>query len=128
MRIKRVLLSALACIMAVNLLSVSASAHGGHGSGGCHGRRTGTRQTVISVCTVDGCSVAGRHVHNGVVYCGYGHESGYCTGTCLALCPVEGCTTVGPHVHNNVTYCGNGHDCGFCDGACSAYPHGGWHH
>lgn len=129
MRIKRIFLLALACVMAVNLLTVSASAHGGgHGVSGHHGQSAAPQQTVISVCPVDGCSIAGRHVHNGVVYCGYNHENGYCTGTCLALCSVEGCTTIGPHAHNNVTYCGNDHDCGFCDGSCTVRCWRGRHH
>lgn len=123
MRIKRILFIGLVCIMTINLLTVSASAHGG-----CHGRSTKAQQTVISVCTIEDCSLPGSHVHNGVIYCGYDHEGGYCQGTCLALCPVEGCTVAGRHVHNNVTYCGNDHSCGFCDGTCSVRSCWGWHH
>lgn len=111
--------------MAVSMLVVSASAHGGHhGRGGCHGQRAQVQQqTSISVCTVEGCTLAGRHVHNGTVYCGYAHANGYCNGSCLALCPVEGCALAGRHVHNNVAYCGNYHACGFCDGTCAAYTY-----
>ena len=129
MRFKRIFFASLVCVMAINLLTVSASAHGGcHSRGGCHGRSTEAQQTVIPVCTVKDCSLAGRHAHDGVIYCGYDHEGGYCRGTCLALCSVEGCTVAGRHVHNNVTYCGNDHSCGFCDGTCSAHYWWGWHH
>lgn len=128
MRIKRALSFGLACIMAVSLLAAPAFAHGSHGRGGCHGQRARVQQTAISVCAVEGCSVAGRHVHDGVIYCGYDHEGGYCNGTCLALCPVEGCTASGLHTHGRVTYCGNHHSCGFCDGTCSVCPYRSWHH
>lgn len=118
MRFKRVLISSLVCILTLSLLIAAASAHGGHHGRG--GGRCGQRvQTSISVCTIDGCSVAGRHVHDGTVYCGYDHENGYCSGACLPLCSEAGCTLTGRHVHNSVTYCGNDHSCGFCDGSCS---------
>ena len=110
---KRTLALILACAAALALM-VPALACGGHGRH--HGR-----QTQVTVCPVSGCEAAGRHVHNGVTYCGYAHESGVCDGRCLALCPVEGCETVGRHVHDGVTYCGADHDCGYCDGSCPLY-------
>ena len=75
---KRALVLALACITALALM-VPAMAHGcGH-----HGRRV-QKQTQVTVCTVKDCGIAGRHVHNGVTYCGNNHEAGYCAGTCAA--------------------------------------------
>ena len=128
MRFKRVFFSCLVCVLSLSLLIAAASAHGGHHGrgGGCHSRRTQTQQ--VSVCTVEGCSLAGRHVHNGTVYCGYDHEGGYCNGSCAALCSVEGCNVAGRHVHNNVTYCGTDHSCGFCDGSCAVRTYHGCHH
>lgn len=129
MRFKRVFFSSIVCVISLSMLVAAASAHGGHhGRGGGYGRRIQAQQTLVSVCTVDGCSLAGRHVHNGTIYCGYDHESGYCNGTCTALCPVDGCTVAGRHVHNNITYCGNDHICGFCDGSCSMSAYCGCHH
>lgn len=119
---KRTLALILACITALALM-VPALAHGHHG-----GRR---RTAQVTVCTFRDCDAAGRHVHNGVTYCGYDHEGGVCDGRCLALCGVEGCEIVGRHVHDGVTYCGNCHEAGFCDGSCAAAPagrHGGCHH
>lgn len=129
MRTKRILLSCAAFLMAASMLVVSASAHGGHhGQSGCYGQRVQVQQTLIPVCTVEGCTTAGRHLHNGAVYCGFAHAGGYCNGACLALCSVESCTLTGRHVHNYVTYCGNDHACGFCDGSCAAYSYRGCHH
>ncbi len=114
---RRTLVLFLACVTALALM-VPAMAHG---HGGCHGGGRGwnTRvQTQVTVCTVEGCEIAGRHVHNGVTYCGYDHTNGVCDGKCLALCTVEGCEVAGRHVHDGVTYCGSSHDCGFCSGQC----------
>lgn len=116
---KRTLILALACLTALALM-VPAMAHGHHGGG----RR---RQTQVTVCTVKDCDLPGRHVHNGVTYCGYAHEDGFCDGRCLALCGVEGCTIAGRHTHDGVTYCGNHHEDGFCTGACLAAPSGSRH-
>lgn len=108
---KRTLALVLACVTMLALM-VPALAHG-HG---CHGGRR--RQTQVTVCTVRNCETPGRHVHNGVTYCGYAHESGVCDGNCLALCDVEDCDVAGRHVHDGVTYCGSCHEEGFCDGRC----------
>ena len=130
---RRTLVLFLACVTALALM-VPAMAHG-HG-GGHHGGGRGWNTQVqkqVTVCTVEGCEIAGRHVHNGVTYCGSSHECGFCDGRCLTLCPVDGCTTAGPHVHNGVTYCGNNHAAGYCGGTCAAaatgtgYRHGCHH-
>ena len=60
---RRTLTLVLTCVLALALM-VPALAHG-HGH---HGGRRG--QTQVTVCTVDGCETTGRHVHNGVTYCG----------------------------------------------------------
>ena len=112
MRIKRVLL----CALALALLTLPVSAHGHHG-GGCHGQRV---QRAVAVCQAEGCAAAGRHVHGGVSYCGYPHESGVCDNNCRALCAVEDCALAGRHVHGGVSYCGYDHEAGFCDGSCRA--------
>lgn len=123
---RRTLTLLLACVMALALM-VPAMAHG-HGH---HGRRN--VQTQVTVCTVEGCEIAGRHTHNGVTYCGYDHANGVCDGKCLALCPVEGCEVAGRHIHDGVTYCGNHHEAGYCNGSCAAagtnsgYRHGCHH-
>lgn len=119
---KRTLVLMLAVIAALALMA-PALACGGHG-------HHGGRQTQVTVCTVEGCTTAGRHVHNGVIYCGYHHESGVCDGNCLALCTVEGCTVSGRHTHDGVVCCGAHHEAGFCDGTCvvSTGHHHGHHH
>ena len=70
---------------------------------------------------MEGCELAGRHIHDGTAYCGNCHDAGYCDGACLALCEVEGCTLTGRHDHNGITYCGSNHASGWCDGSCPAY-------
>ena len=102
---------------ALALLTVSVFAHGGHHGGHHYGQ---TRQTTVSVCQIAGCSIAGHHSHNGVSYCGYAHEGGFCDGSCRALCPMEDCAIAGAHSHNGVSYCGYAHESGFCDGSCRA--------
>ena len=112
MRKTRFLAAGLAALLTAAVL-VSAALACGH-----HSRQAAGRTGSCQVCTVAGCTVAGRHVHNGVTYCGYAHENGFCDGSCHALCTVAGCTETGRHVHNGVTYCGYAHENGFCDGSC----------
>lgn len=122
---KRRALALVLALAAVLALAGTALACGHHGKKG---------QTQVTVCTVEGCGTAGRHVHNGVTYCGYAHADGVCNGRCLALCAVEGCTVSGRHSHNGAACCGNRHEAGFCDGTCAAGVstsyghHGGLHH
>lgn len=126
---KRTAVLLLACLTALALV-VPAMAHG-HG-GGHHGGRGWYAQpqpAQITVCTVEGCEAAGRHTHNGVTYCGYGHTGGVCDGKCLALCTVEGCEVAGRHIHDGVTYCGNHHEAGYCGGGCAVVGTGaGYRH
>ena len=124
---RRTLVLVLACVTALALM-VPAMAHG-HG-GGHHGGRgwyAPPQPAQITVCTVEGCEAAGRHTHNGVTYCGYGHTGGVCDGKCLALCTVEGCEVAGQHVHDGVAYCGNHHEAGYCGGGCAAAGSGMGH-
>lgn len=109
------LAAGLACALLAALLILPASAHGCHG-----GRRHYSRpvQATVTVCAYEGCGLAGRHVHDGVTYCGYAHGTGVCDGACLALCTVEGCDLTGRHTHDGVTCCGSYHEAGYCDGSC----------
>ena len=88
MKLKKILL----CALAAALLTLPVSAHGHHG--GCHSRPVRPSRPAVSatvtVCQVEGCTKTGRHVHNGVTYCGYPHESGVCDNNCRALCPLVG--------------------------------------
>lgn len=70
MKIKKFLATATVCAALAGLLALSASAHGGH-----HRRST---QTYYPTCTVENCTQAGTHLHDGVNYCG--HAAGGCTG------------------------------------------------
>lgn len=118
MSLRKILISALSAMCIVSLLVPAAFAHGGHG----RGVRGQARTYRCAVCTVEGCELAGRHYHNGVLYCGFHHVNGVCDGTCAPLCPVEGCTLAGRHYHDEVLYCGANHTAGYCDGTCG-YNH-----
>lgn len=114
------LAAGLLCAVLAAALVIPAAAHGCHG--GRRQRRVYTPpvQVSVTVCPYEDCGEAGRHLHDGVTYCGYGHESGYCDGACRALCPYEDCGEAGRHLHDGVTYCGYGHESGYCDGTCLA--------
>ena len=134
-------------LIASMLATMPVLAHGHHGSGH-HGQRqqvqvqqqpaeqppqvqqeqpqvqevpdnTPNIDTSCPVCTVEGCQIMGRHLHENVPYCGYAHESGYCDGSCgaVTVCNVEGCTETGHHLHDGVSYCGYAHQSGYCDGS-----------
>lgn len=115
MSLRKVLITLLCAMCAVSLLIPAAFAHGGHGRG-AGGRQT--RAYQCAVCPVEGCELAGRHYHNGALYCGHNHANGWCDGTCVALCPVEGCTLAGRHYHDGALYCGANHAAGYCGGNC----------
>lgn len=72
MSLRKILVSALCAFCAVSLLVPAAFAHGG-----CRGRY---RRTV-QPCAVESCTLTGWHYHNGTVYCGGNHDSGYCGGS-----------------------------------------------
>lgn len=121
-RMRSRLLAGLLCAVLAAALIVPASAHGCHGgrSRGHHGGYRQNVQTTVTVCPYPNCTVTGRHLHSGVIYCGYAHEGGVCDGACRALCPYGDCDTAGQHTHCGRSYCGYDHDCGFCDGTCRA--------
>lgn len=109
------------------LIPVSASAH----CGGYWRTAAAPVNVNCEVCSIEDCTTAGRHIHDGVTYCGYAHADGICDGTCYALCAVEGCTLSGRHSHDGTVYCGANHGCGFCDGTCQqvlTVVRGGGHH
>lgn len=134
------------CLALALLMTGTALAHGHHGGhhGGGHAYDVGTEcggghcggtdrqwagggrrcQTEIAVCDIEGCAAVGRHLHDGVLYCGYPHEDGLCNGACCALCPVEGCEAVGRHLHDGMVYCGGSHVSGFCAGDCAVWSCG----
>ena len=125
-RMKGRLTAGVLCAMLAAMLVVPVSAHGCHGGrrsghhGGGYAQNSASVQASVTVCPVDGCTAAGRHWHDGTLYCGYGHANGYCDGACRALCPYEDCTIAGAHTHDGVTYCGYHHADGYCGGHCAA--------
>lgn len=118
-RMKGRLLAGVLCVMLAAVMIVPAGAQGCHGGRGHHGEYRQNVQTTVTVCPYEDCTQTGRHTHDGVIYCGYGHGSSVCDGTCLALCPYEDCTQAGRHTHDGVGYCGADHDCGYCDNSCT---------
>ncbi len=72
---KRFLTAALTAALVSTLFVMPVSAHGHH-------RRVQTVDTECPVCTVEGCTEEGRHIHDGCEYCGYDHADGYCDGSC----------------------------------------------
>ena len=85
---RRTLVLVLACVTALALMvPAMAHGHGGGRHGGCgRGWSAQTQvQTQVTVCAVEGCEIAGRHVHNNVTYCGNHHEAGYCGGGCAVV-------------------------------------------
>lgn len=91
MKRKSPLLVALLCMVLAIVLIVPVSAHGHHGAKSR--KHHNSRHTqVITVCPFDDCAESGRHLHKGVTYCSYDHESGYCDNSCT-----------------DTTVCGTGH-------------------
>lgn len=129
MSLKKFLASALAAMCAASLLVPAAYAHG------CHRRSAaGTQRTGCAVCTVENCTLTGRHVHGRTAYCGFDHADGWCDGFCVPLCSVKNCAATGLHSHSGAVCCGSDHEDGFCDGTCPVYQpvssrghHGGCH-
>ena len=46
---------------------------------GCYHQGSGQ---WVPACTVEGCTLTGRHVHDGETYCGAHHAGGFCTTDC----------------------------------------------
>lgn len=114
MRLKKSLSVGAAALMAALVFVTPVSAHG------CHGRsQTSTAVSQRQVCCVEDCTEPGRHCYDGVEYCGYDHEDGYCDDTCPRLvCSLEDCTESGRHYHDDIEYCGYNHKGDYCDNTC----------
>lgn len=81
------LAAGLLCAVLAAALIAPAAAHGCHGGRGHHGGYRQSVQTTVTVCPYEDCTQAGRHTHDGVTYCGYCHDCGYCDGTCAVSAP-----------------------------------------
>jgi len=79
------LLAGVLCAVIAALMIVPAASHACHRNSGHHGRYANQVQTTITVCPYENCTLAGRHTHSGVTYCGYDHAGGFCDGTCTAI-------------------------------------------
>lgn len=119
MRAKRVIvLGAVGILLSLSsVMPVSAHGH--------HGRRTVSaveREYLCAVCTENGCEKKGWHIHDDSIYCGYGHEDGYCDGSCdtARVCTEEQCIETGYHIHDGQYYCSYDHESGYCDGTCDS--------
>lgn len=73
---------------AVAVLTMALLVPAAYGCGG-HGRMTAgqsanenTNMITCNVCTMEDCQIAGRHSHDGILYCGYDHADGICDGSC----------------------------------------------
>lgn len=84
MKMRNRLAAGLLCAVLAAALTVPASAHCGNGHRGWH-HRTYAENAVVAVCPYDDCTVYGRHLHDGVAYCGCGGEDGFC------VCASQGC-------------------------------------
>lgn len=118
---KKYIAVGMAAVLSMALAVPVAYACGGHGRAAVSQPTVTTvAVTTCPVCTAEDCQIAGRHSHDGTLYCGYHHADGICDGTCRALCPVDDCDMTGYHTHNATAYCGSHHNAGFCDGSCQA--------
>lgn len=75
MRLGKLFTAAALAAMVSVLMVMPVSAHHGH-------HRQAAVNNSCPVCTVEGCTEEGRHLHDGEYYCGYDHECGYCDGSC----------------------------------------------
>lgn len=78
MRLGKLLTAVAAAAMVSVLFVMPVSAHHGH-------HRQAAAGTGYPVCTVEGCTEEGCHLHDGEYYCGYDHEDGYCDGSCESV-------------------------------------------
>jgi len=99
-------------VLMVSMISVTAFAHGGQGSG----NRANPRPQY-ALCTVDGCEVVGVHQHGDDWVCS---QTG-CIGS-YKTCTVSGCTELGLHEHNGEYY-----HCQNYNSTTHSYGHGRHH-
>lgn len=119
MYLRKITMVGMIAVLASSLFVMPVSAHGHHGSRSGSGTES---NHLCAVCTEEGCTQKGWHVHDGSTYCGYDHEGGFCDGTCntARVCTVDQCTETGHHIHDGIGYCGYDHESGFCDGTCGS--------
>lgn len=86
--LKKFVSTAFTGLALCSLLAMPALAHHGH-HGGHHtyAASRAPQTTCYQLCQVEGCTVEGRHLHDGVYYCGTCHEEGYCNGDCPVASP-----------------------------------------
>lgn len=113
MRFKKLLTALTTAALLSVLFVMPVSAHGHHGHHGQYQTQVQvTEDTDCPVCTVDGCTEIGRHVHDGHNYCGYHHESGYCDGSCAAVVSdTTDSTDTAPATSNSQYRCLKRHHC-----------------
>ena len=119
MCVKKIAVLGIAAVLASGVYVTPALAHGHHNSqSGCRMQS----DYLCAVCTEEGCTTKGWHIHDGSTYCGYDHEDGYCNGTCdtAVVCTLAQCTETGHHIHEGKSYCGYDHESGYCDGTCDS--------
>lgn len=80
-KMKICLLAGVLCAAPIWLVT-PVYAHGGGHHGGYHGGHHGSRPATVRVCTYEDCALSGRHLHNGVAYCGNSHRGTLCQGLC----------------------------------------------
>lgn len=89
---RKIMRAAAVGILAAALMAFPSFAHG-HGH---HRQAASNTDTSCPVCTVEGCTETGRHIHDDHYYCGYEHSGGYCDYSCET---------------QSGSYCGRGHGC-----------------
>lgn len=80
MQSKKVFAYGAAGLLMAGMAVMPVSAHGHHG------QTVAAKEAVCAMCTVEGCTETGYHIHDGQTYCGYDHECGYCDGSCGNSC------------------------------------------
>ena len=76
MHFGKLLTTVAAALLVSATFVMPVSAHHGH-----H-RQAAKVDTSCPVCTVEGCTEEGHHLHDDAYYCSYAHEDGYCDGSC----------------------------------------------
>ncbi|MCM1387036.1 MAG: hypothetical protein NC231_06900 [Bacillus sp. (in: Bacteria)] len=78
MRIKKMFSALMAAVLISALFVMPVSAHGHHGHSSHHNQTSKAAVTAADtdcpVCTVDGCTETGKHMHDGHEYCGSIHK------------------------------------------------------
>lgn len=96
------LISFMAALLAVSMMSVGVLAHGGNHHGGR--RNSSGTSAPYPYCPVADCTQAGAHTHDGITYCAHRLNDGH---DYHSACPVQECTKTGAHEHDGTTYYGH---------------------